>query len=128
MGDGMGMASLTTGRILRGQKMGDSGESYRTRMEQLDTVGLSKTYNIDFQIPDSAATATALLTGVKVKFMTVGVDGGVTFDDCSTLDKSSHLESILTRAAHAGKSTGLVRDAFFHMIYTRLTRFTPYKL
>ena len=116
MGDGMGMASLTTGRILRGQKNGANGESYRTRMERLDTVGLSKTYNIDFQIPDSAATATALLSGVKVKFMTVGVDGGVTFDDCSTLDESAHLESILTRVAKSGKSTGLVRQIYYYFV------------
>ena len=66
MGDGMGMPSLTTGRILRGQKEGMNGESYKSRMEQFENVGLSKTYNIDFQIPDSAATATALMTGVKV--------------------------------------------------------------
>ena len=59
MGDGMGIQSLTTGRILRGQKQGKSGEDYRTAMERFDNVGLSKTYNIDFQIPDSAATATA---------------------------------------------------------------------
>ena len=39
----------------------------------------------------------ALLTGAKTKFMTVGVQGSVVYDDCSTLDESDHVESILTR-------------------------------
>ena len=50
MGDGMGMPTVTAGRIMRGQKNSQNGESYRTRMEQFDNVGYSKTYNIGKQI------------------------------------------------------------------------------
>ena len=68
MGDGMGFPSVTAGRIQRGQRNGQSGESFRTAMEQLSYAGMSKTYNINYQIPDSAATATAFLCGAKKRF------------------------------------------------------------
>ena len=68
MGDGMGFPSVTAGRIQRGQRNGQSGESFRTAMEQLSYAGMSKTYNINYQIPDSAATATAFLCGAKKWF------------------------------------------------------------
>ena len=35
LGDGMGLPSVTAGRILRGQKEGHNGESYKTAMERL---------------------------------------------------------------------------------------------
>ena len=87
----MGFPTVTAGRILRGQNMGENGESYKTAMEKLDyrkghiivinfeqisqiitpiKSGMAKTYTIDFQIPDSAATATSFLSGVKTKFYT----------------------------------------------------------
>ena len=65
-----GLPTVTAGRILRGQSIGKNGESFKTAMESLDYSGLSKTYTVDFQIPDSAATATAFLTGTKTKFYT----------------------------------------------------------
>ena len=68
MGDGMGFPTVTAGRIQRGQREGQSGESYRTAMEQLSYAAMSKTYNINYQIPDSAATATAFLCGAKGRF------------------------------------------------------------
>ena len=54
-------------------------------MESLDHAAYSKTYNIDFQIPDSAATATALLSGHKTKFFTLGTAGNVVYEDLESL-------------------------------------------
>ena len=73
IGDGMGIPSITAGRILAG------GENHVSSMESLDftgknragrffiygNLGLVKTYNVDYQTPDSAGTATAYLTGIK---------------------------------------------------------------
>jgi alkaline phosphatase len=35
--------------------------------ESFPNFGLSKTYNVDKQVPDSAGTATALFTGIKTQ-------------------------------------------------------------
>lgn len=63
MGDGMGIQTVTAGRILKGQKRGQNGESFVTSMESLDWTGLAKTYSVDVQTPDSASTANALFSG-----------------------------------------------------------------
>jgi alkaline phosphatase len=65
MGDGMGIQTVTAGRILKGQKRGKNGESFVTSMESLDWTGLAKTYSVDVQTPDSASTANALFSGLK---------------------------------------------------------------
>lgn len=58
-------------------------------------------------VPDSACTATALFTGVKTNFETTGVDSRVKLNDCITsLDKSTHLKSLLEYAIEVGMSTG----------------------
>ena len=69
IGDGMGIPTMTAGRILI------NGESHVTHMDSLDVAGLVKTYNVDFQTPDSAGTATAYLSGVKTRLGTLGVLG-----------------------------------------------------
>ena len=47
----------------KGQKNGKSGEEEVLEWEKFPYSGQSKTYNTDYQVPDSAATATALFTG-----------------------------------------------------------------
>ena len=47
IGDGMGVPSMTAGRILIG------GESHQTYIDSLDYTGLLKTYNVDYQTPGS---------------------------------------------------------------------------
>jgi len=105
LGDGMGMSTVTAGRILKGQLKGNNGEEEETNMESLDHLALSKTYNIDAQTSDSAGTATAYLTGVKTRIGVIGLDGRAI--DCKSLP-TSKLESILEWAHYAGKSTGIV--------------------
>ncbi len=105
LGDGMGMTTVTAGRILKGQLKGNNGEEEETFMESLDHVALAKTYNIDAQTSDSAGTATAYFTGVKTRIGVIGLDGKAV--DCKT-SSTSRLESLLKWAHYAGKSTGIV--------------------
>jgi alkaline phosphatase len=44
LGDGMGVSTVTAGRIRKGQAKGELGEDLLTEMEQLTYLGLAKTY------------------------------------------------------------------------------------
>ena len=43
LGDGMGVTTVTAGRIRKGQMKGQLGEDFLTEMEQMDHLGLAKT-------------------------------------------------------------------------------------
>ncbi len=60
-------------------------------------------YNIDHQTPDSAATATAYLCGVKAQLGTIGVDGRTKRTDCPS-SIGANVTSILDWAQQLGKS------------------------
>eukprot|EP00058_Branchiostoma_floridae_P028592 XP_002614083.1 hypothetical protein BRAFLDRAFT_67331 [Branchiostoma floridae] len=113
----MGVSTVTAGRILKGQLAGRTGEEELLEMDKLPYSALVKTYNIDRQTPDSGATATAFLGGVKAKFYTVGVDGTVSFSDCAA-SLTGKVKSVLRHAHDAGKSTGIV-------VTSRVTHATP---
>ena len=65
VGDGMGISTITAARILDGQNKGMSGEENTLSFGRLPFSGLSKTYNVDQQTPDSAGTMSAMMTGVR---------------------------------------------------------------
>ncbi len=44
LGDGMGISTVTAGRIRAGQMRGELGEDVITEMEQFPYLGLAKTY------------------------------------------------------------------------------------
>ncbi|XP_019641729.1 PREDICTED: LOW QUALITY PROTEIN: alkaline phosphatase, tissue-nonspecific isozyme-like [Branchiostoma belcheri] len=113
----MGVSTVTTARILKGQKAGNPGEETVLAMDSLPYTAMSKTYNIDLQVPDSAACATAFLCGVKTNQGLVGLDGRATSKNCSSA-KGHEVASILEHAERAGKSTGIVTTA-------RVTHATP---
>ncbi|XP_078601765.1 alkaline phosphatase-like isoform X1 [Branchiostoma floridae x Branchiostoma japonicum] len=117
LGDGMGVSTVTTARILKGQKAGNPGEETVLAMDSLPYTAMSKTYNIDAQVPDSAGTATAFLCGVKAEAGVIGVDGRTRYGNCSS-SKGHEAESIIVHAERAGKSTGIVTTA-------RVTHATP---
>ncbi|XP_047496148.1 alkaline phosphatase, tissue-nonspecific isozyme-like isoform X2 [Penaeus chinensis] len=117
VGDGMGVATVTAGRILKGQKEGLSGEEYRLSFEKFPYVALAKTYNIDAQVGGSSACATALMCGVKANVNTVGLDSRGKFEDCRS-SFTAGVTSIIDWAQKHGKSTGIVTN-------TRLTHGTP---
>lgn len=60
VGDGMSFATIAAGRILKGQMNQKSGEESEMVFESFPSLGMSKTYNTNFQVPDSAGTATAM--------------------------------------------------------------------
>ncbi|XP_054721014.1 alkaline phosphatase, tissue-nonspecific isozyme-like [Uloborus diversus] len=119
LGDGMGLPTVTATRYYKGQKKGGKGEDEVLTFENFPYVSLSKTYALDRQMSDSANSATAYLGGAKANFGTIGVDGRVKYGGCTTsLDSSTHVDSILKWAQDAGKWTGFTTT-------TRATHATP---
>uniref|UniRef100_A0A224XEP7 Alkaline phosphatase n=1 Tax=Panstrongylus lignarius TaxID=156445 RepID=A0A224XEP7_9HEMI len=113
VGDGMGPNTVTASRIYK------AGETGHLSFEQFPYIGLLKTYIVDKQVPDSAATATSMFCGIKNNYETAGVDASVRFGDCpASLKKEAKLDSITTWAQEAGKATGFVTT-------TRVTHATP---
>jgi alkaline phosphatase len=117
VGDGMGVSTLTAARILEGQLTGAMGEENNLSFELFPYTGLSKTYNVDAQTPDSSGTMTAMMSGVKTDAGVVGVDEDAERGVCSTM-QGNELVTALELAEISGKSTGIVSTA-------RITHATP---
>ncbi|PTA49223.1 alkaline phosphatase [Shewanella morhuae] len=117
VGDGMGVSTITAARILEGQLKGKTGEENSLSFETLPYVGLSKTYNVDGQTPDSAGTMSAMMTGVKTDVGVISQAEGVVRANCAST-KDQNLVTSLELAAMAGMATGVVTTA-------RLTHATP---
>lgn len=117
VGDGMGISTITAARIFEGQLRGESGEENSLSFERFPFVGMSKTYNVDAQTPDSAGTMTAMMSGVKTDVGVIGVSEDIVRGDCSTV-AGNELVSSLELAEIAGKSTGIISTA-------RITHATP---
>ncbi len=117
LGDGMGVTTVTAGRILAGQKLGLQGEEHRLSFESFDNVALIKTYNTDMQVPDSAGTMSAIVTGKKTRFGVLSVNSGIARGNCAQ-SLSGALPTLLELAEEAGFATGIVTTA-------RITHATP---
>ncbi len=101
IGDGMGLSHVAATRIHY------AGPDGRLQMERMPVTGLMTTHAIGDLITDSAASATALSTGVKTRNGRIGVDSsGVAHP------------TIMEVARDAGYATGLVTS-------TELTDATP---
>ena len=61
-------------------------KEYVSSIDSLPFSGSVKTYNVDYQTPDSAATASAYLTGVKGNYYTSGVNANVEMRDCDAIE------------------------------------------
>ncbi|NXR15159.1 PPBI phosphatase, partial [Semnornis frantzii] len=107
LGDGFGLPSITATRILKGQDQGKLGPETPLALDAFPYVALSKTYNVDRQVPDSAGTATAYLCGVKGNYQTVGVSAAARYQQCNTT-AGNEVTSVLERAYKAGKAVGIV--------------------
>ncbi|XP_056303211.1 intestinal-type alkaline phosphatase [Danio aesculapii] len=110
LGDGMGISTVTAARVLKGQMNGKTGEESVLAMDTFPYLALSKTYNVDQQMPDSAATATAYLCGVKANYGTLGLSAAAQREVCSSV-KGNEVKSVLHQAKMAGKSVGIVSTA-----------------
>ena len=117
VGDGMGVSTVTAGRIYAGQQKGLDGESYRLAMESLPWSAFSKTYSHDAQVADSASTATAMMSGVKTHSRTLGLRAGAAYGNCAS-QEGQETDSLFELAEAAGLSTGIVSTA-------RITHATP---
>ena len=117
VGDGMGVSTVTAARILDGQQKGGLGEENSLSFDRFPFVGLSKTYNVDAQTPDSAGTMTAMISGIKTDAGTLGVDEDVIRGDCASI-AGNQVFTALELAEIAGLSTGIVTTA-------RVTHATP---
>ncbi|MFK8028921.1 MAG: alkaline phosphatase [Gammaproteobacteria bacterium] len=117
IGDGMSLDTVTAARILAGQQRGGTGEEHVLAFETLPQTALSKVYNTNQQVPDSAGTATAMLSGHKTLAGVIGVDRSVVRANCST-QKSAEVPSIVELAEQQGIATGIVTTA-------RITHATP---
>ncbi len=124
IGDGMGVPVITAARMHAG------GPDTKLAME-LPNVGLVRTHTLDRMVADSAATATAIYTGVRVPFGTVGMSPDV-LRSCSVakrLDGTPNphhpcaregrpLVSLADLAIRSGMVVGVVTT-------TRITHATP---
>jgi alkaline phosphatase len=117
VGDGMGVSTVTAARILDGQMKGLEGEENQLSFDTFPFSGLSKTYNVDAQTPDSAGTMTAMMSGIKTDVGVIGVDEDIERGDCTTV-AGNELVTALELAEIAGKSTGIISTA-------RITHATP---
>jgi alkaline phosphatase len=117
IGDGMNVATVTAARIFEGQQRGESGEENSLSFERLPYTALIKTYNVDQQVPDSAGTMTAIVTGVKSNGWMLSVNERVVYGDHDAARRNK-LTTILELAERAGLSTGIVTTA-------RVTHATP---
>jgi alkaline phosphatase len=117
VGDGMGISTVTAGRIYEGQKRGVDGESNSLTMERLPYAALSKTYTHDAQVADSAPTAVAMVTGVKTRNDVIGLNSDVEVSDCAG-SKGKEVMTLAAMAERAGQATGVVTTA-------RITHATP---
>ncbi|XP_012055764.1 PREDICTED: alkaline phosphatase 4-like [Atta cephalotes] len=107
IGDGMGLSTITSGRIYVGQLNGQSGEEYQLSFEKFPNTALAKTYNVDKQVPDSAGTATAIFSGVKTKYRMVGLDARAQVSKCDEqINELSKLTTVADWAQQSGKDTG----------------------
>ncbi len=108
IGDGMGPAQMTAGRLYKG------GSFYKMNYEKFEFTGFSKTYSSDNYTTDSAAGATALAAGVK------SYNGSISMSDpkWEKSKKARELETLADLAKAQGKSVGIITT-------TRITHATP---
>ncbi|KAJ8722268.1 hypothetical protein PYW08_004670 [Mythimna loreyi] len=119
IGDGMSLATVMAARTFSGQLEQSLGEESVLDFETFPVSGLARTYCLDAQVPDSACTATAYLTGVKTKYGVIGLDGNVTRASCySQLHEPNWTPSIGQWALDQGLDVGIVTT-------TRVTHASP---
>ena len=108
IGDGMGIAAVTGGRIWA------HGANGSLNIEKMPFTGFVKTFSSSDFVTDSAASATALASGVKTYNGAIGLSDPV----IDPSGKSRVLETLSDLAKKKGQSVGIVSTA-------RITHATP---
>lgn len=115
--DGNGVNTNYATRLFAGQQAGGLGDDHVLPYETFPHMALVKTYTVNGQTPDSAPTASAMVTGVKSKNTMINVDGSVNVGDCAALP-GNELTTLAQIADGMGKSVGVISTA-------RITHATP---
>jgi len=119
IGDGMGVSTVTAARIYAGQKAGVDGESFELSWEDFSEAALVKTYNFDAQVPDSAGTATAILSGYRARIGQINHPPKVAVrGPAGNCDRDALPPTLLGRAKDKGLKVGVISTA-------RITHATP---
>ncbi len=117
IGDGMGVSTVTAARILDGQQHGRSGEEGHLSFEAFPNTALVKTYNTNQQVPDSAGTMSAIMTGIKTTAGVISVNQNTIRGDHRSA-RGNESTTLLELAERAGLVTGVVTT-------TTVTHATP---
>lgn len=119
IGDGMGISTITAARIFDGQSQGKKGEEHQLAFDSFENLALIKTYNTNAQVPDSAGTATAIMSGYKTNIGAINVPPALLEARSADVCNPAALPPTLTqRAQEAGKAVGILSTA-------RITHATP---
>ncbi|WP_343685374.1 alkaline phosphatase [Asticcacaulis sp.] len=110
IGDGMGINSVTAGRILAGQARGQDGASYVLSFEALPYTAFSKTFSANNLVTDSANGISAITTGVKTINGGLGVNSDVKSKSCDGVARA-RVMTIAEQTKLTGRSTGVVTTA-----------------
>ena len=126
IGDGMGISTITAGRIYEAQRRAklskgtypgfEGGEESLLSFEKLPGRAMVKTYNTDAQVPDSAGTATAFTSGTKTRIGVLGIRPGQSAETCRT--PAAFPKTLGEVAREEGLGLGIVTT-------TRITHATP---
>ena len=115
--DGMDPTTAAAARIFDGQTRGGTGEENLLSFERFPHVAMSKTYTTDHQVPDSAGTMSAMVTGVKTKSGVLSLTDAATRGDCASA-RGALAPTLGEYAKQAGLALGIVTT-------TALTHATP---
>ncbi len=117
IGDGMGPNTVYAARLFDGQSRHKKGEEHELAFEKFPYVAYSKTYTTNAQTPDSAGTASAMMSGVKTKSGVINITEKAMRGSCTDA-LANPVMTLGELAELAGIATGVVTT-------TRLTHATP---
>ncbi len=93
VGEGLTPSRLAAARMYAG------GADARLAFDRMDNVALLRNYSGDYAVPDEAAAATALATGIRSNNGALGVDPA-----------GKSIRNIMELARQSGRSVGLITD------------------
>lgn len=117
VGDGMGVSTVTAARWYKSELYKTPIASTTLSWEELPHFSHSKTHNADARVPDSAGTASAMMSGEKAQEGVIGYDHTVVRQTCQP-DSKHKVKTVMEYAMEQGKSTGVVTT-------TPITHATP---
>ena len=115
--DGMGPTTVAATRIFEAQRTDKDWRSHTLSFERFPNVALIRTHTVDAQIPDSAGTMSAIMTGYKTRSGVVSVKPKYAKGDCKSVFEDPP-QTLFEYAKRSGIPTGIVTNS-------RVTDATP---